>query len=296
VRRPGRPDAHAERALFLKVDDQVPTVTVNGQVFTVTEMGGCTAVTANIVEKIEICSSITITIPVMALGPGEFDVVVTNPGTASCVSTSAIKVKVNPPPRVDAVVPQNVCAGGSILTITGQNFLMGQNGELPRIELRGMDQAPIVATAIEMSQPGTELKATFGPGPTAGTAYDVVVINPDGCEDRPLPHKQVKGVEGPDPLLRRSAGGLERDQHARHALRDGDQQAAADGRGVDHPGGAMSPVTVLEHNDVVGYPKRLQAVVPAGLAAGSYDVHSRTRRTARRRCCRAGSPSRPIRT
>ena len=258
---------------FLKVDDQVPTVTVNGQVFTVTEMGGCTAVTANIVEKIEICSSITITIPVMALGPGEFDVVVTNPGTANCVSTSAIKVKVNPPPRVDAVVPQNVCAGGSILTITGQNFLTGQNGELPRIELRGMDQAPIVATAIEMSQPGTELKATFGPGPTAGTAYDVVVINPDGCEDRPLPHKQVKGVEGPilffvDPPVVSSAINTRVTLFATVINKPLPMDAVS-----ITPAGQMSPVTVLEHNDVVGYPKRLQAVVPAGLAAGSYDVH-----------------------
>jgi hypothetical protein len=124
----------------------------------------------------------------------------------------------------------------------------------------------------------------------------VVVINPDGCEDRPLPHKQVKGVEGPilffvDPPVVSSAINTRVTLFATVINKPLPMDAVS-----ITPAGQMSPVTVLEHNDVVGYPKRLQAVVPAGLAAGSYDVHSRTRRTARRRCCRAGSPSRPIRT
>ncbi|NUQ78004.1 MAG: hypothetical protein HUU21_31100 [Polyangiaceae bacterium] len=258
---------------FLKVDDKLPTVTINGQVFTVTEMSGCTAVTANIVEKVEICSSITITIPVMALGPGEFDVIVTNPGTAGCVSTSEIKVKINPPPRVDAVVPQNVCSGGSLLTISGQNFLTGADGAMPRVELRLMGQMPIVATGVEMSQPGTELKATFGPGPTAGTTYDVVVVNSDGCEDRPLPHKQVNGVEGPilffvDPPVVSNAINTRVTLFATVINKPLPMSAVS-----ITPAGQMMPVTVLKHNDVVGYPKRLQAEVPAGLPPGSYDVH-----------------------
>lgn len=258
---------------FLKVDDQLPTVTINGQVFMITEMGGCTAVTANIVEKIEVCGSITITIPVMALGPGEFDVVVINPGTAGCMSTSEIKVKINPPPRVDAVVPQNVCTGGSLLTITGVNFMSGADGVNPRVELRAMDQMPIVATAVDMSQPGTELKATFGPGPIAGIAYDVIVINPDGCEDRPLPHKQVNGVEGPilffvDPPVVSNAINTRVTLFATVINKPLPMNAVS-----ITPAGQSMPVTVLDHNDVVGYPKRLQAVVPAGLPPGLYDVH-----------------------
>lgn len=261
---------------FLRVDGALPVVTVGGMEFSVTDIQGCVELTGNFVEKIEICSSVTINIPTMSLGPGEYDVVIKNPSTASCSSTSVIKLTVHPPPRVDSVVPQKVCTGGSLLTISGANFFTGPAGELPTVELReqgGMGVLPSIS--VEMSKPETELKATFGPGVVPGIVYEVVVKNPDGCEDRPLPHKEVTGTEGPilffvDPPV------VSNVINTRVTLFSTaiNKPLAADAVTII-PAGQTMPVTVLSHNDVMGYPKRLQAVVPAGLPAGSYDVYLR---------------------
>lgn len=258
---------------FLRVDDSaVPVVTINGQEFAVSELGECLALEANLKERVEVCSSMVVTIPVQSLPPGEYDIVVTNPGTADCQSTSAIKVRISPPPRVDSVIPKNVCSGGSLLTISGADFGEGEGGVAPSVELRAEGQTTLVATAVQTSQPGTELKATFGPGAVAGVAYDVVVINPDGCEDRPLPHKQVSGVDGPilffvDPPVVSNAVNTRVTLFATAINKPLPENAV-----TIVPSGQMEPVTVLEHNDVAGFPKRLQAVVPKGQPAGTYDV------------------------
>lgn len=258
---------------FLKVDGKAPTVTINGLDFDVTEATGCTALQGTFSETIEICSTITITIPVGSLMPGDYEVVVTNPGTASCKSTSGVKLTINPPPRVDAVIPQNVCSGGGLLTISGANFGMGAGMELPTVELRTNGMTVLTSVAVEMTKPGTELKATFAAGASPGTAYEVVVINPDGCEDRPLPHKQVNGVEGPilfyvDPPVVANA------VNTRVTLYSTAINKPLPATAVwIIPTGQMMPITVLANNDVVGFPKRLQAVVPKDQAPGVYDVY-----------------------
>ena len=118
--------------------------------------------------------------------------VLTNPAPAACSSTEPLEVEVNPPPQVDSVVPASVCSGGSILVAEGQDFQTGATAEL-----RCEGGVTLDAVSVEVNGAGTSATLTFGSGVVADEECDVVVRNPDGCEDRPLPHQTVVGTEGP---------------------------------------------------------------------------------------------------
>ncbi|MDH5672609.1 MAG: hypothetical protein OEZ06_10700 [Myxococcales bacterium] len=179
---------------FLRYGEGKPTVTIMGAgdplVLDVHTLDGCAAVPGR-AQTAELCTDAFFTVPMMALEPGTYSLMLTNPEPAACSSTEMIEIEVNPPPQVDAVAPPQVCSGGSILVATGLDFQDGARGELR------CDGTVIDSQGTEVNAAGTEITMTFGPGAIPGVDCDVVVINPDGCEDRPLPHEQVVGTEGP---------------------------------------------------------------------------------------------------
>jgi hypothetical protein len=181
---------------FLGYGDETPTVTISSndgesmREYVVHTLENCVEIPGRS-TRTERCTDALFTVPEGDLEPGSYDLVLTNPGPAACSSTEAIEVQVNPPPRVDDVSPAQVCSGGAVLIATGADFQDGASAEL-RCE---DDTLPSVS--VEVNDGGTEATMTFGSGATPGLDCDVVVINPDGCEDRPLPHQTVVGTEGP---------------------------------------------------------------------------------------------------
>ena len=260
---------------FLVFDDKVPSVTVGDPPMQHTyvptvDAANCTALAGNFTEKnVALCTSLTITI-----AKGDFvvtettkvHVVVTNPAPADCASSEAIELTIEPPPVVNSVVPATVCEGGSQLTINGSGF---QQGATVALDCAG---AMVISTAVNVAKDGKTIGATFGPGAVPGTMCDVVVTNPDGCQDRPLPHKQVNVTTGPilffvDPPV--VYNGI----NTRITLFATTIQAPLPADAVTiTPTGMTMPVTKLEITPVANHPNRLQAIVPIGQTPGTYDI------------------------
>ena len=262
-------------ANFLVFDDRVPSVTVGDPptqhtyVPTV-DPADCKPLEGNFIEKnVALCTSMTITI-----AKGDFvvtestkvKVVVTNPAPADCASSEAIELRIEPPPLVTSVVPATVCEGGSQLTINGSGF---QQGAVVTLDCAG---TMVPASAANVAMDGKTIGAMFGPGAVAGTSCDVIVTNPDGCQDRPLPHKKVNVTTGPilffvDPPV--VYNGI----NTRVTLFATTIQAPLPADAVTIvPTGMMMPVTKLEFNTVMNHSNRLQAIVPIGQAPGTYDI------------------------
>jgi hypothetical protein len=173
----------------------VPTVTLTSEDGTtmdyVPELSGCGVPDGiDAAFGVELCNTLEVSVPSRELEPGDYLLTVMNPDPIGCVSEDVISVRVNPPPRVDAIMPEIVCSGGSILQLTGSDFLPGAT-----VELR-CASTTVTAIAVDVTS-STAATAIFGPGITAGDVCDVVFRNPDGCEDRPVPHQTVTGTEGP---------------------------------------------------------------------------------------------------
>jgi hypothetical protein len=275
VKPPAICDDQADQAIvingtgFLFFDGAAPKVSVGDKEYVPTaDAASCAKIDGNLVEKnVELCTSMTITVakgdfPVTA--PTKEKVTVTNPPPADCTSSNDVEVTIEPPPEVDVVMPSTVCQGGSQLTITGKDFAAGATVSL--------DCAGTVSTAsgVTVTPDGTQISATFGAGAVPGTSCDVIVHNPDGCEDRPLPHKQVTAVTGPivfyvDPPVVYSGINTRVTIFATTITPPVKSVTIV-------PAGMTAPVSTLAFNPVAGHPNRVQAVVPTNQAAGVYDL------------------------
>lgn len=256
---------------FLKLGEVLPTVTVGDKDYTPVAADDCTAVVGNFAEpSVELCKSLTIVIAVgdfVVDEATEFPVVVTNPAPANCASSSEVSLLVQPPPTVDEVVPSTVCEGGSSVTIHGSNF---QDGAVVELHCPGAE--PVQAISTETTEDGNTITAVFGSGATVGETCEIVVVNPDGCEDRPLPHEEVTVVSGPilffvDPPVAYNGVNTRITLFATSIT-----PPLADDAVTIVPTGESSPVISLEHQPVPNHPNRLQALVPVGLDPGIYDV------------------------
>lgn len=73
-------------------------------------------------ETVKSCTAITVAIPSGAVtGTNTYDLVVTNPPPASCVSTQTVTLTGAPPPTISGV-SSALCSGGGTITIQGTNL------------------------------------------------------------------------------------------------------------------------------------------------------------------------------
>ena len=256
---------------FLVYDGAAPKVTLDTpagpKTYTATfAPSDCAPIPGTFAEtNAELCTTISITVPqgdiaVMANTP--VSLIVTNPPPADCASSTGIQVTIDAPPTVTSVAPSTVCEGGAQLTITGTNFLPGE-----MVELQCPGGVDLDAANVMVNADGTQISATFGPGAPAGQTCDVIVTNPDSCQDRPLPHKTVSVVTGPiafdvDPDVVYNGINTTITIYAT-TLTQPIQSVELSMGGT---------VTSLTFSPVAGHPNRLQAVVPMGQAPGVYDL------------------------
>jgi hypothetical protein len=259
---------------FLFFDDKTPSVVIgtgaSAKTYPATNPQDCTPVNGNLVEKnVQLCKSVTIKIPkgdFPVTTATKFPVTLTNPAPADCQSSETIEITIEPPPRVDSVAPATVCEGGSQITVNGANFMSGAKVTLD------CGGTKVDAGTVTVATDGKQLSATFGGGATPGTSCDVIVKNPDGCEDRPLPHKKVTVVAGPivfyvDPPV--VYNGI----NTRITIFVTSITPPLPANAVTMvPTGTTGPVTNLAFTTVPTFPNRLQAVIPISQAPGVYDL------------------------
>jgi hypothetical protein len=269
---------------FLRLTDATgkvtyPTVKVNGMTYAATSAMGCTEIKlpngAFREGTVEECTSISYTLPQASLASGTFDVTVENPAPAACSGTGMSELVVVPPPTVTSIVPNAVCVGGGDLTINGSSFI--PSATVSFTDPAGV-QPTFSGTKNNVNAAGTQLTTTVAAAVgNPGTVYDVTVTDPGGCAD-PAPHQKVTVTSGPvlyfvDPnvvyngantavtlYVTTITGGLPATKVV--------LTAQVGGATITYtPGDATHPV-----NAVPGHPNRVQIVVPAGTAAGAYDV------------------------
>ena len=255
---------------FLVYAGESPTVTIQTPsgaktYMTTFQPSDCTAIPGTFTEQdAELCTAISFTIPqgdITVTANTMLSLVVTNPPPADCQSSTGFQVTLDVPPTVDGVVPSTVCQGGAQLTITGSGFLPGASVQLV------CPGVTISAGTVTVNAGGTEISATFGGGAPAGDTCDVVVQNPDGCQDRPLPHKTVHVATGPiaffvDPDVVYNGINTRITVYATTITWPVTVTLAM--------GGTMQALQTLPED--INHPNRVQAIVPAGTAPGSYDI------------------------
>ncbi len=175
---------------------------------------------------------------------------------AACSSSS----KKAAPPSLTSVGQAALCTGGGALLLHGKAF---QPGAAVLVATGG---AGTRSSQVDVSADGTAATAHFTALP-AGGPYDVTLTNPDGQSStlaaaiRVVPNPQLFYV---DPSVVWNGIGV---------------QATIYGSGFNEPvtsvsiapTGGGSPVSLTFTEDPAR-PNQVQALVPAGMAAGTYDV------------------------
>ena len=267
----GDQEVTAEGGDFLQIGAELPVVRIVGDTEDLTlvpTLDDCTMLDGTeAADAVQVCTSLTVTITVGSLPSGDYDFTVENPAPAGCVSTQAITLTITSPPQVDTVVPSTVCEGGSALQITGAGFREGST-----VLLRCPGDKVVEARSVSVTS-DTELDALIGAGITVDEVCEVIVTNPEGCEDRPLPHKTVRGTAGPfvffaDPFV---------------VFNGIDTSVTLFSTTIEQPLPSM-PVSISLNNTptaavenfaatiVPGHPNRAQFTIPNGQAPGVYDV------------------------
>jgi len=120
-------------------------------------------------------TSVTATLPKGSLMPGSYTLVVANPTVNGCEATAAQPITITAPPTLKSVAPNQLCASGAHLSVTGSGFEDGATVEL----VDGMTR--IAATGVKVASP-TMATVTFGANMLAkNSRADLVWTNPDGC-------------------------------------------------------------------------------------------------------------------
>ena len=168
----------------------------------------------------ESCAFLDLTLPQDALGAGIYDVVVTNPAPAACVSTEDVQVEIVPAPTLATVVADLECdaQGDVTFTLSGTGFVVLDTGTTPTVDMggylaladSGSDCTPLLGPAG--GQSCATLAFTLPAGTLAAGVYDVGVTNPEDpdCETTEL--VQVEVV--PEPTLASVEPDLECDDQA----------------------------------------------------------------------------------
>jgi cysteine-rich repeat protein len=238
---------------LLVVEGQQPAVTFAGTPVPVVAMSGCQPVYGNYVEA-RSCASMEVDIPPM-LDIGDYPIEVRLPVTLGCADSLVFSV--GPPPQVDAVDPALTCAGESTFTLTGSGFTWGTQVLFDAV----------AADSVVLIDENT-LQAHFdnlAPG-----VYDVTVSNGPGCDstlDNAVEVRANPFVYFVDPPVAYNALRIQVTIYA-SGINNGDVAQV----GI-RPTGSQLPLTVLEHVYDPAHPSEIQAVIPAGLDPGFYDVY-----------------------
>lgn len=233
-----------------------PTVSVNGKQFPTT-LDNCMPIVD--APDAELCTTVNFTIPSGAIAAsGSFPATITNPGQDACSTSMMITIDVVGVPTITNAAPKIICSGGGDITITGTNLYSGGTALIQGI-----------AASRYSATNSTSAVATFsGPLPVGGP-YPLTVRNQLGCEATLPAAMGITVSPGPailfvDPPAIPNVTTI---------------QATVYATGVSPPiktisiapaGTATYTNLTLTTNAL--FPNRAVVTIPAGLAAGRYDM------------------------
>lgn len=216
------------------------------------------------------------------LVPGVYSLTLTNPDRKSS-ATQLAALAVVPPPRIDSVQPEALCNGfqDQHMIVNGANFVE-VDGAPPVVTFSRAASAPVEYAAENLD--GCTTIAGLARGVRICTSLSITVPASSLPEDT-----YTLSVSHPAPL-----GCTSTDSRSINVLDDGpvvffvDPPVAYDGINTRAtlfmtsvaepftvqllPAGQTGPATELDASLVPGTTNRIQATVPAGQAAGTYDV------------------------
>ena len=170
---------------FLIIDDENPTVDIDGHSFSADTLAGCEAVEGP-VEDVQTCDELSFTIPAGTLEPGTYDIAVTNPEPASCSDTVLASIVVVPPPEIHSIQPDIACLEGddAVFTVEGSGFIR-DGDDFPTVTTDGTTfTADSVSgcTTIETADDAEScdsLTFSMGEGDLDPGLYSLSVTNPE---------------------------------------------------------------------------------------------------------------------
>jgi hypothetical protein len=238
---------------FLRLGSELPAVRFEQTAATVASLDGCQDFSA--LANASVCTSIRVTVPAGTVGLGDYLVSVTNPGELSCADDFTSYI--GPPPVLSSVSPLRLCDSGGDISATGQNFLPGT-----LLSLSGLGGNYEVATTYVDAQHLTGVLA----GRVEPGLYDVIATNPDGCAD--TLENAIEITPSPviffvDPPVAYNGIRLQVTLYTSGLLGSVSSVRI-------QPSG--DPANALELAFTVNTQSRIQAVLPAGLAAGEWDI------------------------
>ena len=238
---------------FLEIGTEQPSVTIEGVAATVVSMDGCVPVTYY--PSASQCTSMRVTVPAGSVALGNYEVILQNPGESNCSATATGYIGL--PPVVSSVSPLQLCQSGGSITVSGDRFVDGSVVSIGS----GAVSVDLVTTYIDAQTLQAEV-----PEPTSPGLYDITVTNPDGCTDTlaaTLDITPMPVIFFVDPPTVYSGINLQVTVYSTGILGDVSDVSI-------NPTGDPGNVTALDFTYV--QTNRVQAVVPAGLAAGDYDI------------------------
>ncbi len=173
---------------FLRLPDGQPTITVDGdedKTYEPMEMSDCRELPGR--SGAEACRTVRVRIPDGDLAPGNYDVTLTNPEPANCVSSDAQVLTIVPKPTVTEIVPPLACVAQGMVSVVvrGTGFL-SVDGTTPMLTIgtQVYDTTLTETTCDDVDvmreevQSCTELTAVIAEDDFTAGVYDVVVTNP----------------------------------------------------------------------------------------------------------------------
>ncbi|MDB4954786.1 MAG: hypothetical protein JWO36_2355 [Myxococcales bacterium] len=203
-------------------------------------------------------TKLTVSIPQGLVQPGSYGVEVIDPDGHTATSSGFV---VDAPPNLVSINPASGAPNKTVtLTLTGTGFLPGMTVVLGATP-------PVPCTNVVVAAGGTTATCMLDLTGVAPGAYDLVVDNGDGCSAT-LPMGFTVGNEftltGIDPPFGCTC--------SETSVTIGSSGSFASTPRVEmRPHGQATPVTVMKRVAFVDS-STLTAVVPSGLALGSYDV------------------------
>ena len=236
---------------FFSIDGAAPSVTINDAPATVGDLSGCEPVAG--VDGVEACTALALTVP-EALRDEDLLIELTNPAPADC-DPSMLEMIVQEPPRIDDVQPQKICTTGGALVLTGDFFEEGMT-----VTLGG-----VAAEEVEITSP--QMATARWAGPLDPGLAELTATNPTGCVT--TFETEIRVTDGPvvffvDPPITYNELSIQVTIFLGNLF-----------------GGSVSRVVItdeageeldLEFTFNPDTDNRVQAIVPAGLDPGSYDV------------------------
>jgi hypothetical protein len=238
---------------------QNPIVSIGGQTFQTTT-SNCTPIVD--APNASLCQTLQFTVPTGTFANGTYPATILNPGQNACSTSTPIQVDVVSAPTVTNVSPKSMCMGGGTLTITGTKLYTGGSAVL---DVNATTQVPS-STYSSNAQETQALAGFSGPLPVGGP-YNLIVRNQAGCEIS-VP-AAVTITPGPailfvDPPAIPNVTTIQATVYATSISPPIKTIAIA-------PTGTSSFTNLTVSTNPV-FPNRATVTIPAGMAAGVYDM------------------------